>query len=47
MFTEFLARYDRAAVPFYILFRPGQDPHVFGEILTQSGLIEVVEQSAG
>ncbi|MEM6792776.1 MAG: thioredoxin family protein [Acidobacteriota bacterium] len=44
--TEFLARYDRAAVPFYILMRPGRDPHVFGEILTQSGLVEAVEQSA-
>ena len=44
--TEFLARYDRAAVPFYILFRPNQEPHVFGEILTQGGLIAAVEDAA-
>ena len=44
--TQFLARYDRAAVPFYILFRPGRDPHVFGELLTREGLIGVIEESA-
>ncbi len=45
--TEFLARYGRSAVPFYVLFRPGQEPHAFGELLTKSNLIEVVEASAG
>ena len=45
--TEFLARYGRSAVPFYVLFRPGQEPHAFGELLTKSNLIEVVEASVG
>ncbi|MEM1178475.1 MAG: thioredoxin family protein, partial [Acidobacteriota bacterium] len=43
--TEFLARYGRAAVPFYILFRPGQEPHVFGELLTQESLLTAVGAS--
>ncbi|MEM8993556.1 MAG: thioredoxin family protein [Acidobacteriota bacterium] len=43
--TEFLARYDRAAVPFYILFRPGQEPHVFGELLTQEALLSAIGAS--
>jgi thiol:disulfide interchange protein len=37
--TSFLARYGRSAVPFYVLFRPGREPHAFGEIVTQAGLI--------
>ena len=44
--TEFLARYGRSAVPFYVLFRPGQAPHAFGELLTKGTLIEVLEASA-
>ncbi len=41
--TEVMARYGRAAVPFYLLYRPGQEPHAFGELLTQSTLIEALE----
>ncbi len=44
--TTFLKRYGRSAVPFYVLFRPGADPHAFGEVLTQGTLIEVLEASA-
>lgn len=43
---DFLARHGRSAVPFYILYRPGQEPHAFGEILTRQGLIDVLEASA-
>ena len=43
--TEFLARYGRSAVPFYILFRPGQEPHAFGELLTKNNLKQVLEES--
>lgn len=44
--TEFLKRYGRSAVPFYVLFRPGADPHAFGEVLTQATLISALEASA-
>lgn len=44
--TEFLARYGRSAVPFYILFRPGQEPHAFGELLTKKNLVAVLEESS-
>ncbi|MEM9594105.1 MAG: thioredoxin family protein [Acidobacteriota bacterium] len=44
--AEFLSRYGRSAVPFYILYRPGQDPHAFGEVLTKGGLIDVLDASA-
>ena len=43
---EYLARHGRSAVPFYILYRPGREPHAFGEILTRQGLIDVVSASA-
>lgn len=43
---DFLARHGRSAVPFYILYRPGREPHAFGEILTRQGLIDVLESSA-
>jgi len=36
--TEFLARHGRAAVPFYILYRPDGDTHVFGEVLTRGAI---------
>ena len=44
--TEFLARYGRSAVPFYVLFRPGQEPYAFGELLTKSGILEALEESS-
>lgn len=40
--TEFLARHGRAAVPFYILYRPGGATHVFGEVLTRGALAEAL-----
>ncbi len=43
--TEVMARYGRAAVPFYLLYRPGQEPYAFGELLTKSGLIETVARA--
>ncbi len=43
--TQVMARYGRAAVPFYLLYRPGQEPHAFGELLTKGRLIEVLNQA--
>ena len=44
--TEFLARYGRSAVPFYVLFRPGREPHPFGELLTKKSILEALDASA-
>lgn len=41
----FLSDHGRYGIPFYMLYRPGQEPHVFGELLTKEGLIEVVGQA--
>jgi suppressor for copper-sensitivity B len=44
--TEFLARYGRSAVPFYILFRPDQEPYAFGELLSREAILEALEASS-
>ena len=44
--AKFLADHGRYGIPFYMLYRPGQEPHVFGELLTKEGLISVVRESA-
>jgi suppressor for copper-sensitivity B len=43
---NFLAEYGKAGVPFFVLFRPGAEPHVFSELLTKSSLLSVVEASS-
>ena len=45
--ARYLARFGRYAIPFYVLYRPGQEPHVFGEILTKGSVREVITGSAG
>jgi thiol:disulfide interchange protein len=44
--ADYLARYGRYAIPFYVLYRPGSEPHVFGELLTRGTVVAVVESSA-
>ncbi|MGB6642023.1 MAG: thioredoxin family protein, partial [Thermoanaerobaculia bacterium] len=44
--ASFMADFDRYGIPFYLLFRPGAEPHLFGELLTKEGLIETVEEAA-
>ncbi len=44
--THFLADHGRYGIPFYLLYRPGQEPHVFSELLNQEDLIEVVRDAA-
>lgn len=45
--TEFLARHGRAAVPFYILYRPDGDTHVFGEVLTRGAISNALGKAPG
>lgn len=40
--TAFLARYGRSSIPFYILYRPQQDPYVFGELLTKDRVLDAL-----
>lgn len=40
---KFLAEHGRYGIPFYLLYRPGEEPHVFSELLTKEGLVEAVK----
>ncbi|MEE8526880.1 MAG: thioredoxin family protein [Thermoanaerobaculia bacterium] len=44
--SEYLGRYGKAAVPFYILYRPGQEPLPFGELLTKGRVLGALDESA-
>ena len=44
--SQFLSDHGRYGIPFYMLYRPGQEPHVFGELLTKKSLISVVREAA-
>jgi thiol:disulfide interchange protein DsbD len=44
--AEWLKRYERAGVPLYLLFRPGEPaPHVFPELLTKETVLMELEKS--
>ncbi len=43
--AAFLGRYGKSAVPFYLLYRPGQEPHVFSEILTKRQILSALGES--
>ena len=43
---KFLAEHGRYGIPFYLLYRPGQEPRVFSELLTKEGLREAVQVAA-
>jgi suppressor for copper-sensitivity B len=44
--ARFLAEHGRYGIPFYLLYRPGREPHVFGELITRQGVIDVLAASA-
>lgn len=44
--AKFLAEHGRYGIPFYLLYRPGQEPHVFGELPSKSALVDVVREAA-
>ena len=45
--TRWLAEFGRAGVPLYVLYRPGEEPLVFPELLGKDGLIKELELIAG
>ncbi|MFQ5348877.1 MAG: thioredoxin family protein, partial [Thermoanaerobaculia bacterium] len=44
--TAFLADHGRYGIPFYLLYRPGREPHLFSELLTREMIIRAVEAAA-
>ena len=45
--AKFLAEHGRYGIPFYLLYRPGQEPHVFSELLTKETVLAAVQAAAG
>jgi suppressor for copper-sensitivity B len=43
--TAFLARHGKAAVPFYVLYRPGQEPYAFGEVVSKKALRAALDEA--
>jgi thiol:disulfide interchange protein len=41
--ARFLADFGRSGIPFYLLYRPGREPHLFAELLTKDGLLRELE----
>jgi suppressor for copper-sensitivity B len=44
--TTFLAEHGRYGIPFYVLYRPGADAHVFSELLTRTAVTGAIESAA-
>lgn len=40
--AEFLADHGRYGIPFYLLYRPGKEPFIFSELLTQEAVIKAL-----
>jgi suppressor for copper-sensitivity B len=45
--AAFLEDHGRYGIPFYLLYRPGAEPHVFSELISKDGVIRVLEEAAG
>lgn len=43
---NFLAEHGRYGIPFYLLYRPGQEPRIFSELLTKETLVAAVQEAA-
>jgi suppressor for copper-sensitivity B len=43
--TQFLAEHGRYGIPFYLLYRPGAEPHVFSELLTKETVVATVQEA--
>ncbi len=44
--ARFLAEHGRYGIPFYMLYRPGQSPHLFGELLSAGEVARVISESS-
>lgn len=41
--AAYLASFGRYGIPFYVLYRPGEEPHLFGELLTAGEVLRVLD----
>ncbi|MEA2600719.1 MAG: suppressor for copper-sensitivity [Acidobacteriota bacterium] len=44
--AAFLKEHGRYGIPFYMLYRPGREPHVFSELPNKDGLVATVREAA-
>ena len=44
--AAFLKEHDRYGIPFYLLYRPGREPHVFSELPSKDVLVATVLEAA-
>ena len=44
--AAFLADHGRYGIPFYLLYRPGAEPLLFGELLTKEAVLDAVRTTA-
>ena len=42
---DFLAAHGRYGIPFYVLYRPGGETHVFPELITRDLVIGALERT--
>ncbi len=42
--TKWLSRFGRAGVPLYVLFAPGEEPHIFPELISVEALTRELEK---
>jgi thiol:disulfide interchange protein len=36
---ELLASFGRYGIPFYVMYRPGREPHMLSELLSRSAIV--------
>lgn len=44
--ARYLADFGRYGIPFYVMYRPGREPHVFSELLSKGAIIDLLEESS-
>ncbi len=44
--ARYLAEFGRYGIPFYLLYRPGAEPHLFSELLTTREVLAALQESA-
>ncbi len=44
--SRFLNDHGRYGIPFYLLYRPDREPHLFGELITKETVVAAVETAA-
>jgi suppressor for copper-sensitivity B len=43
---RYLADFGRYGIPFYVMYRPGEEPHIFSELLSKRAIITLLEEAA-